>query len=276
MTIHLFAPLRPPLSMSPLSFHKHALDSQSLPPLKVMHSLLATCSYMTYTTLPYRYLVKIRRDLTHRRPHATHLLRLLRPLLALRPTKIPVQIRRVHSLTQQALDRLPRIPRGGGHTLLRDLGVDARAEVRNGALDEAALGVARAQEDRVQRDEDPAAAAEQQRGAEQAEPEEDLEDGDERHRAVVVVLDEAADGVGKSGGLLRCGAAFAVGRLWACAGSALWGGIDGGEKVGAGVGQYVEDGVDGEGEDGERRLAREEPNESHDCDVLLVTISSGR
>ena len=116
------------------------------------------------------------------------------------------------------------------------------------ALHKRTLANPRAQEDRVDDDENPASLLEHEGGAEETEPQRDLEAGDDGHAGVVVVFDEAADALAQSAGF----GFLALGRR------GRW--LDGREQDAARVGCYVEDAVDGEGEEGEGGLAREEPD----------------
>lgn len=183
---------------------------------------------------------------------STHLLRLLGGALLL-STDVPADISRICRLADDVLEGAPRIASRRRCALVRKLRVNTGRELVNRLLDEAALCNTGAEEDGVDGKKDPAALLEQQRGADNAEPQCNLEHGYERHAAVVVLLDKLANSLGGAG---RGG----LGASWGRAG---WG-LDGRKQVGAHVGGNVEDGVDCKGRDGERDLAHEEPDECHD------------
>jgi hypothetical protein len=158
-------------------------------------------------------------------------------------TNVPADVGSISSLADNALEGTPSLLRSRGSALVGKLGVNAASELVDSLLDKAALRNAGAEEDGVDSDKDPRALLEEHGRAEDAEPEEDLEQSDQSHGAVIVLFDELANSLGSSGALglgagLRCG----------------WG-LDGGQKVGAHVGSDVEDGVHGEGEYGKGDLA---------------------
>ena len=64
--------------------------------------------------------------------------------------------------------------------------------------------------------------------------------------------------------------------MWLGAGLSSGWGLDGGQQVGAHIGSDVEDGVYGEGEYGKGDLAREEPDESHDCQIVSTCYVGGK
>lgn len=100
---------------------------------------------------------------------------------------------------------------------------------------------------------------EQDGGDEEANPQGNLEAGDDRHGHVVVLLDEGANGVGDP---VVLGLGLGAVGSWD-----LGGWDDRGDDGGAGVGCKVEDGVDRVGEQREEVRGREEPDEGHDCFV---------
>lgn len=182
-------------------------------------------------------------------PFEARLLRLLGS--ALLTTDVLADISRISRLADDALEGAPCVTGGGWCALVSKLSVDTCSELVDGLLDKGALSDTRAEEDGVDHEEDPAALLEEQSGANDAEPEGDLEHGDECHGSIVVLLHEFANGLGGTGSLL--GASGCGGRRR----------LDGGKKVGSHVCCDVEDGVDRKGSDCERDLAREEPYESH-------------
>ena len=192
------------------------------------------------------------------RPISTpHSLRLL-PLL---PPKIATRIRRLDRLLRQALDRKPSLPRSRRRALIRHQRIAPLPRLRNGPLHKATLAIPCPEKNRIQQEQNPAALGKGKRRQQHAEPEQDFQGRDKRHAGVVVLLYKAADRVGERGRGLGTTAAAAAGRSSRCGGL---GGRDGGDKVGTRVRGDVEDGVDGEGEEGERDLVGEEPGERHD------------
>lgn len=99
------------------------------------------------------------------------------------------------SLSDKALDDLPHLAHSRRGALVVDVAVGASGELRDGALDEAALCEARAEEDGVHDQEDPGAFLEDECSAEDPKPEGDFEERDERHARVVVVFNESSDRV---------------------------------------------------------------------------------
>lgn len=108
------------------------------------------------------------------------LLRLLGGALLL-STDILADVRSIASLADDALEGAPGVAGCGRGALVGELGIDAGGQRVDGLLDEAALCNAGAEEDGVDSEEDPAALLEEKCGAEDAEPEGDLEEGNERH-----------------------------------------------------------------------------------------------
>lgn len=124
-----------------------------------------------------------------------------------------------------------------------------------------ALREPRAEESSVQSNQDPRAALEEDSSEQQADPEEDLEGGNDGHAGVVVLLDEDADLLSQSTVSLGLASGTIGGRGR---------GADGGQKVGAGVGGDVEDGVDAVGEQGEGVLGREQPDKGENWQELAI------
>jgi len=148
-------------------------------------------------------------------------------------TNIAADIRGISSLTHDILERGPSLASSRWRALVGELHIDACRELADGLLDKAALGNAGAEENGVDEQQDPGAFLEEQRGANDAEPEGNLEHGNEGHGPIIVLFDESANGLGGAG-RSRLGAG----------GGGGWG-LDGGQQVGAHVGSHVEDGIDG-------------------------------
>lgn len=184
-------------------------------------------------------------------PKVAHLLRFL-GLLWLGTTGVAVDVGEISSLLDTTLDSLPSLADGWWHVLSVGNGVTAGAELVDGTLDKGALVEASAEEDGIDDDEDPSTLLEEKSGAKEAEPEDDLEDGDDGHAEVVVVLDKVTDGVAEGR------------RRWLLAWLGRWLWLDCRNQVGAGVGCNVEDGVDGERQDSKGSLLGEEPDKGHD------------
>lgn len=162
-------------------------------------------------------------------------------------------------LLSATLDGVPDLTSCRGGALSADKGVHAGVELRERALDVGALGEAGSEEGSVDSEQDPGSSLEDDGGEENADPEEDLEGGDDRHGRIVVLLDESTNLIGERIGSLGSGRGTRNGL-----GSRLRSSKSGNE-VGAGVGRDVEDRVDGVGNQSERVLRREEPDEGHDC-----------
>ena len=157
-------------------------------------------------------------------------------------------------LPDTVLESLPHLAGSGGSALGANERVHTGTEQGERLAEVRALGVAGAEEDGVQGDEDPRPALEEDGGQEHAEPEEDLESRDDRHARGVVLLAEVANLLGKRAILLG----VVGGR-----------GSDGRDQGVACVGGNVEDGVDAVGEEGQRVLGRDEPDEGEDCNRKL-------
>jgi len=180
-----------------------------------------------------------------------HLLGLL-GLLWLSTTSVAVDVGEVGGLLDTALDGLPSLTDSWWHVLSVGNGITTGAELVDGTLDKGALVEASAEEDGVDDDEDPGTLLEENGGTEETEPEDDLEDGDNSHAEVVVVLDEVTNGVAKG----------RRGRLLAWLGG--WLRLEGWDQVGTGVSRNVEDRIDGEWQDRKSGLLGEQPDEGHD------------
>lgn len=182
-------------------------------------------------------------------------------------THVAVDVGGIAELASVVLDVVPDAAGGGGSALGTDKRVDASRELAERGLDVAALGVAGADKGRVDGEQDPRAALEQEGGEDDAEPEEDLEARHNRHGRVVVLLDKGANAVSQGAGRLGAGrrAVGGTGRRRA----------DGGQQVGAGVRGDVEDGVDAVREEGERVLGGKEPDQGHHYNGLALDEASG-
>lgn len=143
---------------------------------------------------------------------------------------------------------------------MRDGCVGAGSQLTNRLLDKRALGVAGAEERKIDNEQDPASLGESQGGENQTEKQGDLEGGDDTHASIVVLLNEAANRLGERvalGGGLRVGGA---GRRRT---STLGCRIDSRNQVHAAVSSDMEDGVHAEGQESEDELAGVKPDESH-------------
>lgn len=128
----------------------------------------------------------------HPRNGIDALLRLLgyRTLLG---TNIAADIRRIGGLPDDVLEGSPCLSGGWGSALVSELGIDSSSELGDGSLDEAALCIAGAEEDSVDNEQNPGSSLEEKSGTEDAEPQSDFENGNERHARIVVLLDELTD-----------------------------------------------------------------------------------
>jgi hypothetical protein len=151
-------------------------------------------------------------------------------------TNVLVQVGGIVCLTNKALYRLPYLPDSWWSRLVGQRRVNFGGQIVYTLLHKSALGVAGTEEGRVQNNEDPSALLQQEGGAEDAEPKGDFKQGDKSHRRIIVVLDELANGVAETGGFW-----FGAGGGRSC----WW--LNCGEQVCTGVGQDVEDRIDGEG-----------------------------
>lgn len=167
-------------------------------------------------------------------------------------TDVPADIGGVGSLADDSLEGAPALLGSGRSALVGKLSVNASSKLANGILDKAALCNASAEKDSVDGEQDPGTLLEEEGGTKDAEPEEDLEKRNKCHGAIIILLDKLANGLRGS----RC--------LWLGARLSSGWGLDSGQQVGSHISSDVENGVDGEGEDGKRDLAREEPCQGHD------------
>lgn len=133
-------------------------------------------------------------------------------------------------------------------------------EHRKRVLHVAALGETGAEEGRVDGEQDPRAALEDDGAQQDADPEEDFEASDNRHGSIVVLLDKGSDGI-RHGVLGVYG--LAGGRGAARGGFGLGGNDKGRNDVGAGVRRNVEDRVDAIGKHRKGILGEDEPNNGH-------------
>lgn len=164
------------------------------------------------------------------------------------------------------LDTVPDLSGDRGSALGTDKRLDAGVELSERVLDVGALGEASSEEGSVDGQEDPRSALEDDGREENADPEEDLEGGNNRHGRVIVLLNKSTDlirdrvvdgglGLGRSRGGLSSGL----------------GSNENGNEVGASVGSDVEDGVDSVGEESKRVLRGEEPDKGQ-AEILDVLI----
>jgi hypothetical protein len=154
-------------------------------------------------------------------------------------------------LLGDTLELVPSLAGSGGSVLAVGKAVAASTGLAEHALDESALGNAGAEEDSVDNEEDPRALLEDDSRSKDAEPKGQLESCNERHAGIIVVLDEAANGLGDAGGGGLLAGRHDRRRL------------ESGEEDAAGVGGNVEDAVDGEGQESQGHLAGEEPDKGH-------------
>ena len=167
------------------------------------------------------------------------------------------------NLTNNALEGLPALTNLRRSALVRDGGIGASGHLANGLLDERALGVAGTEERKVNQQENPATLREGDSRQDQANEQGDLEGSDNTHAGIVVLLDEAANGLGE-----RVLLNSRLGRSGgACAGGSL-GWLQGGDQVHAGVGRDVEDRVHTEGQKSQDKLAGVQPDKSHSYHTL--------
>jgi hypothetical protein len=195
---------------------------------------------------------------------------LLSPLLGLlghgSAVDVLVDIGSGVELTSTTLDTVPDLSCGRRSALGTDEVIDTGLEHGERVLDVAALRESGAQECSVDGNQDPRAALEENSREQQADPKEDLEAGHDRHGHVVVLLNEGANSVRKRVSTVRRL------RVRRAGGGDDLGGDDGGDQVGASVGRDVEDRVDAVGQQSERVLGHEEPDQSHDCFCLVSDI----
>ena len=145
---------------------------------------------------------------------------------------------------------------------MRDRGISASGQLANSLLDKRTLGVAGTEEGQVHDQQNPATLGEGNGGENQAEKKQYLKSSDNTHAGIVVLLDEAANGLGEVA--LLASRPGAGGRGWA-RGTGSWG-LQGWDEVHAGVSRNMEDRVDAEGEEGQNELAGVEPDKGHSCE----------
>lgn len=196
---------------------------------------------------------------------SSDLLSLLRWLAT---TNESVDVRGVRSLAHEPLDSLPSLPDNWRCALVRHHGIRTRSALTDGALHKAALAVPCPEKDGVDGQQDPAALGEGNGGEHDTEPEQDLKTGDKSHGSIVVFFDKSANVIRERRRFRGRPASRGSTRS-----TRLLRRSDSGDEVGPGVGGDVEDGVDHEGQQGKRHLARKEPHERHH---YRVTISRSR
>lgn len=161
------------------------------------------------------------------------------------------------ALAHDTLESLPTLAELRGGALVGDRGVSTGSELANSLLHERALGVAGAEEGKVYDQQDPATLGESDSGQHETEQQGDLKGGNDAHAGIVVLLDEAANGLGELGLLAgRLGVGRAGGTRAGGLALALGLGLEGRDQVHATIGSDVEDRVDTEGQEGENELAR--------------------
>lgn len=158
---------------------------------------------------------------------------------------------KVSDLPETSLGRSPSLSDCRWHVLAVGNGITASSDVSKCALDKGALVEASAEEDSVDADQDPSTLLKDDGRSENAEPKSNLKDSNEGHGGIIVILDKATNGVGKTGrvGLLTS---------WSCW---LW--LQDWQEVRSCIGSHVEDGVDGEWKNGKWCLASKEPDQGH-------------
>lgn len=160
-----------------------------------------------------------------------------------------------------SLDSIPNLSGGRWSALSPDEVIDSGLKSGKRALHVSAVVNARPQEGSVDGQQDPAPTLEQDGAKQKAAPQSNLKARNNGHRRVVVLLDEAADGVRDRVGVvlgLRAGGSTGRGR-------SLGGRDDSRDDGGARVGCEVEDGVDAVGQQGDWVLRGQEPHERQDC-----------
>ena len=174
-------------------------------------------------------------------------------------------------LLSATLDGVPDLSGGRGSTLSTNERVDSSVKLSERVLDVGALGETSSEEGSVQSQEDPRSALEEDGGEKNANPEEDLESGNNRHGRIIVLLHESTDLIGDRVVDCRLGLGRARSRLASGLGS-----NESGDEVGASVGCDMEDGVDGIRKEGKRVLGGEEPNKGHGWRSKLVQFTISR
>ncbi len=174
-------------------------------------------------------------------------------------SKVLRDISNIMELTTSTLNTIPDLSSDRWKTLTTNQSITTGTESLELSTDESRLGIAGTEESSVESQKDPRALGEDSSGEEEAAPEEDLQDSNESHGEIVVLLDELADGLREWG--LRVGWLGGWGGAGWLGGGGWW--CDRWENVLARVGCDVEDGVDAEWEHGQWVLWREEPDEGH-------------
>lgn len=169
------------------------------------------------------------------------------------------------------LDAIVDLADSGRGTLSTHQVVTPRLQQRKRVLDVAALGETSPEEGRVDGEQDPRAALEDDGAQEDADPEEDFEAGDNRHGSIVVLLDKSSDRVRH--GVLRVHG-LAGGRGATRGGFNLGWGNNGRNHIGSRVCRDVEDRVDAIGKHREGILGQDEPNNGHHWKGLATQLRS--
>jgi len=176
----------------------------------------------------------------------------------------------VTNSSDDTLECTPSISDTGWDPLIGKETIEESLHVGNSGSHELGLGVADADENGVDNQENPA-VRENQGSEEDASPESEFEAGDQVHASVIVLLDEAANSLGQW-------------WLWALAersvgwdsssggGSSWWWWHKSWEEVGAEVGEEVESRVDGVWEESVEDGLGEEPDKGED-EVLDILVS---
>ena len=168
-----------------------------------------------------------------------------------------MHISSLNNLVQKILHCLPSLSDRRRHVWVLNLLIDSGSQLAKSPLDELALGDSRPEEDGVDTQQDPRPFAECQCGEEEAHPEHDLEQGDQKHRGVVILLYKAANRVSQWRLRLRRGGRHR-GACWS-----RFGNLERWDNVGPGVGRDMENRIDGEREKGERDLSRVQPHQAY-------------
>lgn len=108
-------------------------------------------------------------------------------------TDILADVGRIGGLRDDVFEGAPPLASDWRSALVGELGINAGSKLGDGALDKGALRVPGAEEDSVHNEQDPRTFLEQESRTKDAEPEGNLEDGNEGHAAIVVLLDELAN-----------------------------------------------------------------------------------
>lgn len=152
-----------------------------------------------------------------------------------------------------ALDPIPDLASDWGCALGANEVVDAGLELAERVLHVCALGETGPEEGGIEGDKDPRAAREENGAEEQADPEENLEPRDDRHRSIIVLLDKSPNCLGER---VLCVLGLRA-RGSSCGRGDLLGRDEGRDNVGARVSRDVKDGVDSVWEEGEGVLRHE-------------------